>query len=83
MVSVCRVELAQSRFGHSSIKIIAGKGKLDDLDQLEKLCALVQKTSLCGLGVSAPNPVVSTLKYFRHEYESLINVDHSSATSAN
>jgi bidirectional [NiFe] hydrogenase diaphorase subunit len=43
-----------------------------DLDLLTQLCSLVRDTSLCGLGQSAPNPVLSTLRYFRDEYEALI-----------
>ncbi|MBI4468150.1 MAG: NADH-quinone oxidoreductase subunit NuoF [Acidobacteria bacterium] len=43
-----------------------------DLARLEGLCAMVKDTSLCGLGQSAPNPVLSTLRYFRHEYEALL-----------
>ena len=43
-----------------------------DIDLLEELCAVVRDTSLCGLGQSAPNPVVSTLHYFRDEYERLL-----------
>jgi bidirectional [NiFe] hydrogenase diaphorase subunit len=43
-----------------------------DLDLLTQLCTLVRDTSLCGLGQSAPNPVLSTLRYFRDEYEALI-----------
>ncbi|MCB1068781.1 MAG: NADH-quinone oxidoreductase subunit NuoF [Kiritimatiellae bacterium] len=42
------------------------------LAQLERLCEMVQTTSLCGLGMTAPNPVLSTLKFFRHEYEELL-----------
>jgi NADH:ubiquinone oxidoreductase subunit F (NADH-binding) len=41
---------------------------MDDLELLEDLCSTVKETSLCGLGQTAPNPVLSTLKYFRHEY---------------
>jgi len=41
----------------------------DDLERLESLCGMVQATSLCGLGQAAPNPVLSTLRYFRGEYE--------------
>ncbi|MEB3362609.1 MAG: NADH-ubiquinone oxidoreductase-F iron-sulfur binding region domain-containing protein [Synechococcaceae cyanobacterium] len=41
----------------------------DDLRQLEELCQMVAATSLCGLGQAAPNPVLSTLRWFRHEYE--------------
>lgn len=49
-------------------KISSGQGKLEDLDVLEKLAESTKKGSLCGLGKTAPNPVLSTLKYFRHEY---------------
>lgn len=53
-------------------KIGAGAGGQDDLARLQELCAMVQQGSLCGLGMSAPNPVLSTLKFFRHEYEALL-----------
>lgn len=53
-------------------KICEGKGEPDDLNKLEKLAATVQEGSLCGLGQSGPNPVLSTLRYFRHEYEAHI-----------
>ena len=49
-------------------KISTGRATLDDLALLENLCEMVQNTSLCGLGQTAPNPVVSTLRYFRDEY---------------
>ncbi len=49
-------------------KICSGKGKLKDLDKLEELAVSIKKGSMCGLGKSAPNPVLSTLKYFRNEY---------------
>jgi NADH:ubiquinone oxidoreductase subunit F (NADH-binding) len=54
-------------------KICSGKGKPSDLDDLEKLAEWTKKGSLCGLGKTAPNPVLSTLKYFRNEYEDHIN----------
>ncbi len=54
-------------------KICSGKGKTEDLEALEKLAVSVNKGSMCGLGKTAPNPVLSTLKYFRHEYEAHIN----------
>jgi len=54
-------------------RIGQGSGSRDDLSKLEGLCDLVKHTSLCGLGQSAPNPVLSTLRYFRQEYEALIN----------
>lgn len=49
-------------------KINKGQGTREDLALLEELCEMVRETSLCGLGQTAPNPVVSTLHYFRHEY---------------
>jgi bidirectional [NiFe] hydrogenase diaphorase subunit len=53
-------------------KLIAGDGEREDIDRLERLCHLVKNTSLCGLGQSAPNPVLSTLRFFRDEYEDLV-----------
>ncbi|MDR1964315.1 MAG: NAD(P)H-dependent oxidoreductase subunit E [Planctomycetaceae bacterium] len=50
-------------------RICAGQGEPDDLDKLELLAKQVKSGSLCGLGKTAPNPVLSTLKYFRDEYE--------------
>ncbi|MBR5315966.1 MAG: NADH-quinone oxidoreductase subunit NuoF [Firmicutes bacterium] len=50
-------------------KITQGKGTLEDIDDLEYLANNIKKGALCGLGQTAPNPVLSTLKYFRHEYE--------------
>ena len=50
-------------------KITEGKGTLEDIDDLEDLAHNIKKGALCGLGQTAPNPVLSTLKYFRHEYE--------------
>ncbi len=49
-------------------KITRGRGTARDLEMLEQLCDLLRETSLCGLGQTAPNPVVSTLRYFRDEY---------------
>ena len=50
-------------------KITAGKGTMDDLDRIEELCNYIKTNSLCGLGQTAPNPVLATLKFFRDEYE--------------
>ena len=50
-------------------RIVDGKGKMSDLDELEELATMVQSMALCGLGKSAPLPVISTLKRFRDEYE--------------
>ena len=49
-------------------KITSGKGTLEDIDELEALCYYIKENSLCGLGQTAPNPVLSTLKFFRDEY---------------
>lgn len=49
-------------------KITKGQGTLEDLDKLEELCHHIKANSLCGLGQTAPNPVLSTLRYFRDEY---------------
>ena len=49
-------------------KITSGKASMDDLDKLEELCHYVKSNSLCGLGQTSPNPVLSTLKYFKDEY---------------
>lgn len=50
-------------------KITEGKATMEDLDKLEKLAQNIKDTSLCGLGQTAPNPVISTMRYFRDEYE--------------
>lgn len=49
-------------------KITNGQGTLEDIDKLETLCHYIKENSLCGLGQTAPNPVLSTLRYFRDEY---------------
>ncbi|MDD6284009.1 MAG: NADH-ubiquinone oxidoreductase-F iron-sulfur binding region domain-containing protein, partial [Firmicutes bacterium] len=49
-------------------KITQGKGTLEDIDKMEELCNYIKANSLCGLGQTAPNPVLSTLKFFRDEY---------------
>ena len=49
-------------------KITSGNGELEDLDKIEKLCNFIKEDSQCGLGQCAPNPVLSTLQYFRDEY---------------
>ncbi len=49
-------------------KITSGNGEMEDLDRMEELCNYIKSASLCGLGQTAPNPVLSTLRYFRDEY---------------
>jgi len=53
-------------------KISSGKGRMEDLKILEDLALMVKEMSLCGLGQTAPNPVLTTLRYFREEYEAHI-----------
>jgi len=50
-------------------KITSGKGELEDIDKLERLAQSIKASALCALGQTAPNPVLSTLRYFRDEYE--------------
>ena len=54
-------------------RLCEGKGKRDDLDALEQLTSSVKAGSICGLGKTAPNPVVSLLNYFRQEYEAHVD----------
>ena len=49
-------------------KITSGNGTLEDIDKMDELCYYIKENSLCGLGQTAPNPVLSTLKYYRDEY---------------
>lgn len=53
-------------------RITEGKGTIEDIDKLEMLSSVLQSASLCGLGQTVPNPVLSTLRYFRHEYDAHI-----------
>jgi bidirectional [NiFe] hydrogenase diaphorase subunit len=53
-------------------RMTRGEADERDLDMLQQLATLIREASLCGLGQTAPNPVLSTLKYFRHEYEAAI-----------
>jgi bidirectional [NiFe] hydrogenase diaphorase subunit len=69
----CRAGTVQM---HALLKrILAGKATARDLAQLEELCDMVRNTSLCGLGQTAPNPVMSTLRFFRKEYTDLLKED--------
>jgi bidirectional [NiFe] hydrogenase diaphorase subunit len=60
---------------HLLEKILGRKATARDLAKLEELCDMVRNTSLCGLGQTAPNPVMSTLRFFRKEYEELLQPD--------
>jgi bidirectional [NiFe] hydrogenase diaphorase subunit len=63
-------------------KILARKATTRDLERLEELCDMVRHTSLCGLGQTAPNPVLSTLRFFRKEYTDLLTGESASAIHA-
>ena len=60
-------------------RIVEGNGKLSDLDELEELADMIESTALCGLGKSAPKPVISTIHAFREEYEEHILKKHCKA----
>lgn len=60
-------------------EICAGRGKPEDLELLDELARMVKGFSLCGLGTSAPNPVLTTLRYFREEYEAHVKDKHCPA----
>ncbi|MGN0588950.1 MAG: NADH-ubiquinone oxidoreductase-F iron-sulfur binding region domain-containing protein [Ruminiclostridium sp.] len=62
----CRV--GTKRLYEMLSKITSGTATMEDLDKMEKLCHYIKNNSLCGLGQTAPNPVLSTLRYFRDEY---------------
>lgn len=66
----CRV--GTTRIYNLLNKFIQGEAVESDLDELEDICSMVAATSLCGLGKAAPNPVLSSLRYFRSEYEAKI-----------
>ena len=53
-------------------EITAGNGKMGQIDELEEMAYVVKTASLCGLGQTAPNPVLTTIRYFRNEYEAHI-----------
>jgi NADH:ubiquinone oxidoreductase subunit F (NADH-binding)/(2Fe-2S) ferredoxin/NAD-dependent dihydropyrimidine dehydrogenase PreA subunit len=67
----CRI--GTKRLDEILTKITEGKGTLEDLEKLETLGNVIKDTALCGLGQSAPNPVLSTLKYFKDEYLAHVN----------
>ncbi|HEY6552968.1 MAG TPA: NADH-ubiquinone oxidoreductase-F iron-sulfur binding region domain-containing protein, partial [Vicinamibacteria bacterium] len=76
----CRAGTAQIH--HLLSKVREGRAVAQDLDTLDRLCTMVKQTSLCGLGQSAPNPVLSTLRYFRPEYEAFLSKPEGAAEAA-
>lgn len=77
----CRV--GTKRLQEIITKITNGKGSIEDIDKLEELSNHIKESSLCGLGQSAPNPVLSTLKYFKEEYIDHINNKKCRSKSCN
>lgn len=65
--TACRV--GTKRLLELLTSVTEGTATMETLDEMEKLCYYIKDNSLCGLGQTAPNPVLSTLKYFRDEYE--------------
>jgi NADH:ubiquinone oxidoreductase subunit F (NADH-binding) len=58
-------------------RITEGKGEEGDIEKLEEMAHMIKETSLCGLGKTAPNPVLSTIRYFRNEYQEHIDTKKS------
>mgnify|MGYP003333684171 CR=1 FL=1 len=58
-------------------RVLEGRAEPADLERLAQLCAMVRDTSLCGLGQAAPSPVLSSLRWFRGEYEAAISPEGS------
>src|SRR5208282_3900691 len=69
----CRTGTVQMH--HLLDKIVQRHATASDLAKLEELCDMVKSTSLCGLGQTAPNPTLSTLRFFRNDYEKLLRSD--------
>ena len=69
----CRVGTVQMH--RLLLRILQGSAGLEEMGRLEALCDMVKHTSLCGLGQTAPNPTLSTLRYFRQEYEKRLRPD--------
>jgi bidirectional [NiFe] hydrogenase diaphorase subunit len=77
----CRAGTVQMH--HLLTKILGRKATERDLQKLEELCDMVKNTSLCGLGQTAPNPVLSTLRFFRKEYMDLLQTDRHGPHNGN
>ena len=67
----CRI--GTKRMQEILTRIVEGEGKKGDIELLEELCEAIKDGALCGLGQTAPNPVLTTIKYFRNEYEAHIS----------
>ena len=78
---MCSVPGRYETYAEILEKIVEGRGEEEDLDRLEELAAMIRSMALCGLGKSAPLPVISTLKLFRNEYLEHINEHKCAAKS--
>ena len=67
LITTCNAEIINTL--EMLIDICEGRGTLETLDEMEQLCYTIKNTALCGLGQTAPNPILSTLTHFRDEYE--------------
>ena len=67
----CRI--GTKRLSETLERIVKGEGREGDIELLEELCTTIKDGALCGLGQTAPNPVLTTIRYFRNEYEAHIN----------
>ena len=67
----CRI--GTKRLSETLERIVKGEGRPGDIELLEELCTTIKDGALCGLGQTAPNPVLTTIRYFRNEYEAHIN----------
>ena len=67
----CRI--GTKRLSETLERIVKGEGREGDIEMLEELCTTIKDGALCGLGQTAPNPVLTTIRYFRNEYEAHIN----------
>ena len=77
----CRI--GTKRLQEVLTRITEGKGKEGDIELLSELCEAVKDGALCGLGQTAPNPVLTTIKYFEDEYKEHIFEHHCAAKSCN
>jgi Na+-translocating ferredoxin:NAD+ oxidoreductase RNF subunit RnfB len=73
----CRI--GTKRLHETLVRITEGNGREGDIELLEELCSGIKDGALCGLGQTAPNPVLTTIRYFRGEYEAHIHEKHCPA----
>ena len=69
---MCPLPYGTKRLSETLERIVKGEGREGDIELLEELCLTIKDGALCGLGQTAPNPVLTTIKYFRDEYDAHI-----------